>query len=294
VELAVRAIKQGAYDFLTKPFSVDDLLLAVNQGCERRRLSLDARRTQEAEAEARRLAEEKSRLEELDQAKRKLIRLMTHELQTPVSAILSYLKVIRDGYAPPEKFAEIIEKCIVRAEEERAMIADLLELGRLEIIETRAETELVQLDKVLQDAVDTFQEQAAQKILHFVMDVAPDIPPVVGSPNQFKSLWENLISNAIKYTPKNGTVTLRLHAKDNRVIGEVEDTGIGILPEDRERIFSEFFRARNARESDVYGTGLGLTIVKRIVKNTGGTIDVHSEPGVGSKFTFVIPVANTI
>ncbi|HBX69414.1 MAG TPA: hypothetical protein DEH25_08530, partial [Chloroflexi bacterium] len=106
VELAVQSIKQGAYNFLTKPFSVDDLLLTIRQGLERRRLSLEARRVQTAEAAARRLAEEKARLEELDRAKRQFIRLVTHELQSPVSAIENYLKLILDGYVPPEQVPE--------------------------------------------------------------------------------------------------------------------------------------------------------------------------------------------
>jgi DNA-binding NtrC family response regulator len=102
VELAVRAIKQGAYDFLTKPFSVDDLMLAVNQGLERRRLSLETKRLQAVEAEARRLTEEKARLQEVVRAKLRFIRLVTHELQAPVAAIENYLQLILEGYVPQE------------------------------------------------------------------------------------------------------------------------------------------------------------------------------------------------
>jgi len=101
VEMAVRAIKEGAYDFLTKPFSVDDLLLVVRQGLERRRLSLETKRLQSIEAEARRLQEEKTRLEELDRAKMQFIRLVTHELQAPIAAIHTYLKLIQEGYVSP-------------------------------------------------------------------------------------------------------------------------------------------------------------------------------------------------
>ncbi|MBU1660409.1 MAG: HAMP domain-containing histidine kinase, partial [Chloroflexi bacterium] len=289
VELAVRAIKEGAYDFLSKPFSVDDLLLAVNQGVERRRLSLDAKRVRAAEAEARRLTEETARLEELDLAKRQFIRLVTHELQSPVTAIESYLKLILEGYVSPENQPEILTKCIARAQEEQQLIADLLELGYLEVIEN-FETSIVQLDEILQAVVDSFQEQAAQKRLVVHIDIAENIPPVTGVPKQFKSLWTNLISNAIKYTPENGSVTIRLHAEGGNLIGEVHDSGIGIHAEDQKRLFCEFFRAKNAKELGIRGTGLGLVIVKRVVDGVEGEITVQSEPGCGSRFTFSIPI----
>jgi len=289
VELAVRSIKEGAYDFLTKPFTVDDLLLAVNQGVERRRLSLEAKRTQAAEAEARRLSEEKTRLEELDRAKRQFLRLVTHELQAPIDAIESYLRITLEGYVPSEKLTEIINKCIARAREERALINDLLELGHLEAIGAHARIEPVRLDEVLRNITSDFEKQAEEKRLRFTVSIATDIPPVSGTQEQFKSMWANLISNAIKYTPKNGAVTVSLHAEGRKVIGEVSDTGIGIPPEDRPRLFTEFFRARNARELEAHGTGLGLVLVKKVVEGAGGVINLESELEHGSKFTFTIP-----
>ncbi|MBU4225562.1 MAG: response regulator, partial [Chloroflexi bacterium] len=148
VELAVQAIKQGAYDFLTKPFSVDDLTLAVNHGLERRQLTLEAWRLQAIEAEARRLNEEKARLEELDKAKRQFIRLVTHEMQAPVAAIQNYLQLILDGYVPPENQREIIAKCMARAQEEMDLIADLLELGQLQVLAKPVKTAPVHLEEL--------------------------------------------------------------------------------------------------------------------------------------------------
>jgi len=289
VELAVRSIKQGAYDFLTKPFSVDDLLLAVRQGIERRQLSLEAKRTQIAEAEAQRLADEKKRLEELDQAKRQFIRLVTHELQSPVSAIENYLKLILDGYITPEELPGILEKCMQRTQEERALIADLLELGHLEVIET-FHTEEVHLDEVLHTVVAACREQIDRKNLQLEILVAAEIPAVTASPEQIKSLWNNLISNAIKYTLENGTICIHLDVEQENIVGSVKDTGIGIPPKDQKQIFSEFFRARNAKDLEVPGTGLGLAIVERIIEGMKGTIEVDSQVGQGSVFTFRIPV----
>lgn len=289
IELAVQAIKRGAYDFLTKPFSVESLLLAIRQGLERRKLSREAQRVQAAEEEVQRLADEKKRLEELDRAKRQFIRLVTHELQAPVSAIENYLKLIQDGYIPPEEQPEILEKCMHRTQEERALIADLLELGHLEVLET-FKKEDVNLGEVLQTVMDASQEEIKQKDLHFEVQIAPDLPDLKAAPEQIKSLWNNLINNAIKYTPKHGSISIQLGVDQGNIFGSVRDTGIGIPPEDQSQIFSEFHRAHNAKELEIPGTGLGLAIVKRIVEGLNGTLVVDSEIGQGSVFSFRIPL----
>jgi len=289
VELAVQAIKQGAYDFLTKPFSVDDLTLAVNHGLERRRLTLEAWRLQAIEAEARRLNEEKARLEELDKAKRQFIRLVTHEMQAPVAAIQNYLQLMLDGYVPPEDQREIIAKCMARAQEEMDFIADLLELGQLQVLAKPVKTAPVHLEELLVTVMDNFREQAARKNLRLDLNIAPDLPPVMGAPERFKSVWTNLISNAVKYTPSDGAVTVSLRVEAGNIIGVVSDTGIGIPAGEQAHLFTEFFRATNAKELDLPGTGLGLAIVRQIIAAAGGKISVESEIGRGARFIFSLP-----
>jgi signal transduction histidine kinase len=289
VELAVRSIKAGAYDFLTKPFSVDDLLIAVNQGLERRQLSLKAKRTRTAEARARRLADETACLKELDKAKRQFMQLVTHELQSPVSAIQNYIQLILNGYVPPDQQSEILQKCVVRTQEEMILIADLLELGHIQTIGPHTRMNNVSLEEVLQTVVDSFRDQADNKKQKLIINIAKNIPPVRGEADKFKSLWANLISNAVKYTPEAGTVAINLRSERGKVIGEVRDTGIGIPSNDQPHLFTEFFRAKNARELGIYGTGLGLVIVKRIVEGAKGSIKVRSEVGGGTTFTFTLP-----
>lgn len=289
VEMAVRAIKEGAYDFLTKPFTVDDLLIVVNQGLERRRLSLEAKRLQDIEQQAKKLAEEKMRLEELDRAKMQFIRLVTHELQAPIAAIYTYLRLILEDYVPEERKKEILEKCMRRAEEQMEMIADLLELGRIQTLSGDTHAEKVQLDGVLREVIESLRPQAEEKGLELRMNIAENIPPVRGIPNRLRSVWLNLISNAIKYTMK-GFIEVTLRSENGMVIGEVKDTGIGIPEEDQARLFQEFFRASNAKSLSVPGTGLGLSIVKRIIETSGGNIWVRSQIGSGSTFGFALPV----
>lgn len=293
VELAVKAIRQGAYHFLTKPFTSDELLLAVNQGIERRRLSLEAKRAQEAEAKARRLAEEKTRLEELDRAKLAFIRLVTHELQAPVGAIQSYLQLILDGFIPPEKHRQYIERAAARSQELLALITDLLELVRVQEVKTRSQATLVQVDDVLRQVIEQVQDQATQKDLQLSVNITAPLPPVRAIHDQIKSVWTNLIGNAIKYTPSGGAVEISLHSDSDQIVGQVRDTGIGIPPEAQSRLFTEFFRADNAKALNMRGTGVGLAIAKQVVEGAGGRIWAESDASHGSTFTFVLPAAST-
>jgi len=288
VEMAVSAIKQGAYDFLTKPFSVDILLLAVNQGLERRMLSLEAKRAAQVKAEMQKLAEEKIRLEELDRAKKQFIRLVTHELQSPVAAVENYLKLILEGYVPTEDQKGILEKCIVRTREERKLIADLLELGHLEMIES-FQVSWINPGEILEQVIEELREVIDQKDLGLLVEVDKNIPEITASPEQIKSVWSNLLSNAVKFTPDWGEIAIGLQYKDGTLMGRVQDTGIGIPLEDQEKLFTEFFRAENAKQAGVPGTGLGLVVVKRIIEGLGGKITVKSKPGFGATFQFKIP-----
>ena len=290
VELAVAALKQGAYDFLTKPFTSDELLLVVNQGLERRRLSLETRRLQTIEAEAQHLAAEKERLEELDRAKVAFIRLVTHELQAPIAAITTYLDLILKGYIPPERQREYLEHSLDRAKEQIALISDLLEFGRLREMAGVKKPGLVQIDAILRTVLEQLEPQAIEKQINITADISSGIAPTRIAADQVKSIWINLISNAIKYTPPGGSITVLLRQENSTILGQVRDTGIGIPPEVREKIFTEFFRASNAKDLNIPGTGLGLAIVKQIIEKVGGKISFESEIGKGAQFSFILPI----
>jgi signal transduction histidine kinase len=264
--------------------------LAAQRGLEKRRLALELKRLRECEAESRQLAQDKARLEELDRAKTNFIRLVTHELQAPIAAIQNYLQLILDGYVPPDKQRATIEKCMARADEQMALISDLLELGKLQAVGGQG-VGRAPLDEALRKALDPLQVQADFKRVRLSVDVQGDVLSARGSPEQFKSVWTNLIGNAIKYTPSGGSVQVILRGGKGRVVGEVKDTGIGIPQEQQSQLFTEFFRADNAKAMNLRGTGLGLAIVKRIVEGAGGQILVESEAGRGSTFTFVLPAA---
>ena len=290
IDLAIQAIKLGAYDFISKPFDTDTLILKVNQGLEKRRLTLETRRLRAIEAQALELARAKEELEKLDRLKSEFMLTVAHELRAPVAAIQGYLRVIVDGYISLEKQRPMLERASERAAELLTLVDELLQLARVK--STVAEIRVAPVDpgEVLAETAALLQVEAEQHGIALELRQEPT-PCVTANRDHLRQLWSNLISNAIKYTLPGGRVTVTLQATDagDGIVGRVEDTGIGIAPAELPRLFSEFYRTEAAKALQVRGTGLGLAIVKRIVESYGGRIEVSSEVGKGSVFTFTLP-----
>jgi signal transduction histidine kinase len=288
VELAVQAVKRGAYDFISKPFSSDALIMAVNQGLERRRLSLDSKRIESLEEEARELTRAKEELERLDKMKSAFMLTVAHELRAPVAAIQGYLRLILGGYAEPEKQHEMLQRSDQRASELLLLIEDLLALARVKDTAPMEKRVSVPVGDVLNQVAELLQVEAANKQITFSVQ-ADGNPFVSANREHIRQVWTNLISNAIRYTPEGGKVSVSMFVDGQLVKGRVEDTGIGISPEDQMKIFDEFYRTQAAKGMVSGGTGLGLAIVKRIVETYGGTLSLESEVGKGSRFEFILP-----
>jgi signal transduction histidine kinase len=293
VELAVEAIKRGAYDFISKPFTSDLLLMTVNQGLERRRLSLEAKRLQAIEQEAAELTRAKEEMERLDRFKTAFTLTVAHELRAPVNALLSFLLAMLKGYVAPNQQQDILQRAIERSQELLDLIDDLLNLAAAKEELAPPKRQPLSLADSLKEVVPLLQAQAEEKGIAFAVEVRQR-PLVEANPDQVRQLWTNLISNGIKYTPSGGKVTVTLNEEGGWAVGTVEDTGIGIAPEDQEKIFEEFYRTPQAKEMEPRGTGLGLALVKRIVEAHGGTIEAKSVLGQGSRFTFRLPVARAV
>jgi signal transduction histidine kinase len=288
VELAVEAMKQGAYDFIAKPFSDDHLVLVVGKGLERRQLQEQARRALQAEEESRRLSQEKVMLEELDRVKSGFMRKVAHELRAPVAAISSLLTAILQGYASAAKTRELQERAAERANELLGLIEDLLNLARLKDLKGQANREMVSVGAALEEVLELYSAEAEMKGIHVSVQTEA-CPPISADRTHIKQLWTNLISNAVKYTGKGGQIAVRLGSEAEAIVGAVRDTGIGIAEEDMPRLFDEFFRTDQAKAFARHGTGLGLSIVKQIVEEYGGRIAVESQLGKGTQFTFRLP-----
>jgi two-component system sensor histidine kinase/response regulator len=290
VELAVAAMKLGAYDFIAKPFSDDNLVLAVEKGLEKHRLEQEARRLQRIEAEAARLTQEKAMLEELDRVKSAFMRKVAHELRAPIAAIESFMNSILEGYGSPEVKRLMQERAAQRARELLELVDDLLNLSRIKEVKLETAEQEVSLQKILEQVLDLHGPEAERKEITLEVD-CQDCPPIRADPAHIKQLWTNLISNAIKYTPQGGSVSVHLGTEGGTIVGRVADTGIGIAQEDLPRLFEEFFRTEQAKAFAQYGTGLGLSIVKEIVEEYGGDLSVESTLGQGSAFTFRLPAS---
>jgi signal transduction histidine kinase len=218
---------------------------------------------------------------------------VTHNLRAPLAGMLSILEVVREGYlgAINDDQSEYLRRLDRRARTMLSMINGLMALSRNRE-RTRVDSNATTAPEELARRVRrTFQDKAAEKRLAFQVNLPENLPPIRGPLETLEQLLENLVSNAIKYTPAEGSVEVKFAKANGTVRIEVSDTGIGIPAADRPRLFTEFFRAENAKSMDEVGTGLGLAIVKEIVDKLGGRTLIESEEGVGTIFVIHLPVA---
>jgi two-component system sensor histidine kinase/response regulator len=284
IQMAVEAVRRGAYDFLSKPFTSDELLMAVGQGLERRQLKA-------IEAQSEELVRAKAELERLDEVKSQLMLKVAHELRAPVAAVQSYINLILAGYVAVNELNPTLERVQDRLQEMLDLISDLLELARLKQAKEQitAEASPQRMAEILKEVCEMLREQAHAKRQSFQVEIL-DHPVLVADRDHLKQIWTNLISNAIKYTPEGGQIAVTLQEDEGKAIGTVADSGIGIAEEDLPNLFQEFFRTDQAKASGEIGTGLGLSIVKQIVESYGGEIKLTSRLGQGSRFTFILPL----
>jgi len=168
------------------------------------------------------------------------------------------------------------------------LIGDLLDIGRVEA-GLDQEAAPCRIDNVLRRAVDAVQMSIDEKQHELILDIAPDLPVIMGSARRLEQVTANLLNNAIKYTPDGGKIKATLKAEGAYVMLSVADNGIGIPLEDQPYIFSKFYRVQNEATASIIGSGLGLSIVKTVVDKHGGRVWVESAPGQGSIFSVLLP-----
>ena len=211
---------------------------------------------------------------------------VSHDLRTPLSAILGYAQIAKLDNTPEQERRHALERVEANVAQMNHLINDLLHLAKLEM-DVAEKQDWVKMDRLVQEVVQMLEGAAIAKGLMIQFDLN-DTPPMMLSRRLFFKVWSNLIDNAIKYTEE-GTITVELKTKGNQVIGRVGDTGVGIPPADLPYVFDKFYRASSPYVKRIEGTGLGLALVKSIVKKHGGRVWVESELGVGSTFTLVLP-----
>ena len=229
-------------------------------------------------------------LKELDRIKSDFVNTVSHDLRSPLTAILGYVELIDRVGTVNEQQREFIRRVQISVHNITSLINDLLDLGRIEA-GFDARKEIVPFAGIIHFAVDGLKSRADEKSLELTLDIPEELPQVLGNPVRLRQLLNNLLANAIKYTPNHGKIRIYAHAEGGQIILQISDNGPGIPPADQPYIFDKFYRASNV-PNDTPGTGLGLAIVKSIVENHLGRIWVESNIGQGTSFTVVLPTSD--
>jgi signal transduction histidine kinase len=211
-----------------------------------------------------------------------------HEFNTPITVIEASIETLDDTLKEKGLSTEVLEVIRRASERMKDLSAKLMFLAKMENPESVSDIEPIDLTKELAPLKEEYATISAQKKIPVTWNMEPNVM-AVGNAESLRSMLSNLIDNALSYTESGGSVTVNLAAQPNSVTLSVEDSGIGIPAESIDHLFERFYRVDKSRSRAVGGSGLGLSIVKAIVDNHHGTIRVESQPGVGTKFTIVLP-----
>ena len=239
------------------------------------------------------LKEAAAREREMEQARRDLIAAVSHDLRTPLSAVQALIEAVADGIADdPEAEARYLRSARRELAHLSQLVDDLFELARIDAGVLKLHLERASLHDLISDTLSSFQPQAEQRRIRLVGEVSNEVDPVLANPPKLQRVLHNLIGNALRHTPADGTIALRAEPRGEVVQVEVADTGEGIAAEDLPRVFERSFRREESRtrpeRDDALGTGLGLAIARGLIEAHGGTMDVESRLGRGSSFRFTL------
>ena len=226
-------------------------------------------------------------IRQLGRLKDEFVSGVSHDLRTPLSSIMGYAEIARRTTTSPQIRQGALERIQTSAQRMSELVTNLLDLAMLEADVDRT-MEPVALDDLARAAVENLEGAALSKGLEINLELDAH-PPLAGDPRLLAQLWRNLIDNAIKYTNE-GVITVCVRELDSHVLGQVSDTGIGIAPSELPFVFDKFYRAGHNASTAAEGTGLGLSLVKSIVEKHHGQVWAESEVGIGSSFTFTLPL----
>jgi two-component system sensor histidine kinase/response regulator len=274
LETAVSATRYGAYDFLAKPFTPEELRTAVQKATKHLVLS----------RQARKLSQEKRRV------RFEFISVLAHELKSPLAAVEGYLRIIQEKSAGDSlaAYETMVGRSLTRLEGMRKMIFDILDLTRIESGQKKRELAECDLREAAQAAIETALPSAQERGVVIELH-APERASLLADRGEMDIIFNNLVSNAVKYNRPNGRVDLTIAADDEQATITCRDTGIGLSETEAQQLFREFVRIKNAKTKNILGSGLGLSTVKKLVTEYyGGDVRVESEPNVGSTFTVIL------
>lgn len=281
LETAVKALQQGAYDYITKPFEPEFITPVLERGLEKSRLR---RKNIELQQITR-------KLQEIEQIKSDLLDTITHEFSTPISIIKAYVDMFLDGHFNPSNPRHIeglrsIRSAVIRLER---LVMNLLtlSLGKGKSFELKKEKILIQ--DILSNALSQLNEEITKKNINVVLNVEPNLPALDADPSKLSIAVLNLLDNAVKFNKTNGIIRISAsHLKSKSIGIAISDTGIGIPEEKLQEIYSPFTQVDMSSTREHQGTGLGLAVAKMIIEAHNGKITLKSKLGKGSTFIFVL------
>lgn len=270
MEVAVQATRKGAYDFIPKPFTPQEL-----------------RTTMETVARHVFLRSLTKQLNTQGKTIRfKFLTVLSHELKTPLNILDGYLKMMKERQAGNDlsSYDEIIDRSLFRIQNMRNLIFDLLDLTRIETGQKLRKPSPVNIVKIMNLSIDTFTPLAIQKEVKIKYE-SPNEVFLDAVEEEMEIIFNNLLSNAIKYNKDGGEVNLKIEPFVDQILVTIKDTGIGMSEDEIKRVFEEFVRIKNQKTRDISGSGLGLSIVKRICDYYNAEIKVQSKENVGTTIT---------
>lgn len=272
---AVEAVQKGAYDYLPKPFSPEQLRALTLRALDHRRLKV----------EARILKEEKERMQKA------FITFVSHEMRSPLVVIrqsFETLKAVTEGRFGNE-VAEIIDRCSKRIQGLEALVEHWLDISRIEQGTFAQKKESLSMAELIAKSAEEMGPLCSRKGIELRTSVPPDLQNITGDEESLIRVFTNLIGNASKYTPEGGTITVSARCEGPYILAEVTDTGSGIPQDKLPFIFEPFYRVKGKTDPN-RGSGLGLSYCKKIMEMHGGDISARSQEGKGSTFTIMLPV----
>ena len=235
-------------------------------------------------------------LEQADQAKSDFISLVTHELRVPMTSIRGYTDLLLGEMAGPlnESQREFLQTVRRNLERMSVLIRDLSDINRIETGRMKFEMAVFDLRDAVENVVDDLREAIESKDQTIATSLPDELPAVYADRTRINQVLANLLSNANKYTPQGGAITVDVQSRDDHALVAVVDDGIGISEENQAKLFTQFFRAEDEAVREQTGWGLGLSIVKKLVEAHGGEVGFESKLGEGSTFTFTVPFADPV
>ncbi|PKP01688.1 MAG: hypothetical protein CVU11_14440 [Bacteroidetes bacterium HGW-Bacteroidetes-6] len=277
LDLAIKATNNGAYNFVPKPFTPQELKTAVEGITKHLYLQ---RMTKRLNAEGK-------------QIRFQFLSVLSHELKSPINAVEGYLRIMQDKQAGNnlEDYETMIGRSLERIRGMRSLIMDMLDLTKLENGKKKREIAKVDLVQIARLSIDTMTPMSIQKNISMHIDSDEPCVYMNADSSEIEIIFNNLISNAVKYNVQDGSVNILIGLTGNKIKVSVSDTGIGIGEEDLSKLFQDFSRIKNEKTKGISGSGLGLSIMKKMVEEYyHGSVSVSSTPDKGSTFCVEMPL----